>query len=340
MKTNLIICALSSALYFITAIFSCAQEKIQEGVKEGINSHSQIIKPPQDQRYVILPNFYSSEFAKYLDASLVGASRGIAGLIIEHPFDCVKTLRQAQIGQNSYSALIKQVYTQEGMRGFYAGISPNSCRVAIKQAYRWPMMLFFPWLYGTLLPSNLIKAAPFANKALTGVTIASLEAFIICPLERLKIWLMTAYKNQKRLRNFFIENKSKMLPELFRGIKASYTRQIITWVSFLVADEKCKDFARQFSGQQQLSFGLLLIVSIVVGLINTLLIMPFDCAKTRLQMYSYVKKNSVFNVMKEVWQQGGIRGLYAGWQSRMLQYTINSAFTVTVFEKLEQLWRL
>jgi hypothetical protein len=42
--------------------------------------------------------------------------------------------------------------------------------------------------------------------------------------------------------------------------------------------------------------------------------------------------------MRDLYQSYGIRGLYLGWQVRMIQYMIQSVFTVTLLEKLERAW--
>lgn len=279
-----------------------------------------------------------SSLSKYFEASLYGAVRGLVGLPIEHPFDCLKTRTQANLKAPSTIEVLKEIYQQNGVRGFYAGAIPNGIRLAFKQTYRWPMMLAFPKFYNSILSEDVNKQLPSFKKALTGVTIASLETLIICPLERLKVWLMTSYKNDKSLTNFFRENKGNLGTQLFKGLNASYPRQLTAWVIFLVADDKFKSMARQYSGKEELSFPMLLAVSFLVGTTNTLTTMPFDCMKTQFQMQSPIENRGLINAMKYTYKNFGMRGLYAGWQPRMLQYMIQSVFTVSLLDKLEKSW--
>lgn len=284
-------------------------------------------------------NLMDSALGKYLEASFYGAARGLAGLPIEHPFDCLKTRSQASLKNLSSLEVLKEIYQQNGIKGFYAGAVPNAMRLAFKQTYRWPMMLAFPGFYDSILSEDLNKQFPSLKKGLTGVTIASFETFFICPLERLKVWLMTAYNNEKSLTTFFKENKSHLGNELFRGLNASFSRQIMTWSSFLVADFKFKSLAKEYTGEKELSFASLMVVSAAVGMTNTAAIMPFDCVKTKLQMRSPITDMGLINAFKYTYKNSGIKGLYAGWQPRMAQYMIQSAFTVPLLEKLENKWK-
>ena len=232
--------------------------------------------------------------------------------------------------------MTKYIYKQQGILGFYAGVIPNGVRVTLKSAYRWPMMLSFPTFYESILPEFINKNLPSTRKILTGGTIASLETFIIYPLERLKVSFMTSDTKERSFVSFFNQNKSHLTKELFRGLNALYQRQIVSWISFLVADDKFKAIARRYTEKEELNFYNLLCVSFCVGAVNTLTTMPMDCVKTQLQMGSILKSGGVFDVMKNTIKKHGITGLYAGWKPQLIKYMINSIFTVTLLEK----WKL
>lgn len=46
-------------------------------------------------------------------------------------------------------------------------------------------------------------------------------------------------------------------------------------------------------------------------------------------------KNTFATIKDWLMITGGVRTLYVGWKIRLLQYTINSTFTVVLLEKLE-----
>lgn len=65
--------------------------------------------------------------------------------------------------------------------------------------------------------------------------------------------------------------------------------------------------------------------------------MPADCIKTFYQNYegSAQKKGlTAFKFLSTYLKENKMSGLYFGWQPRMIQYMIQSAFTLIVIEKL------
>lgn len=63
--------------------------------------------------------------------------------------------------------------------------------------------------------------------------------------------------------------------------------------------------------------------------------MPIDCIKTFYQQYrEEYKGQSFMETAKQIKKMYGIKGLYLGWSARMLQYTIQSSFTLIAIEEL------
>ena len=66
--------------------------------------------------------------------------------------------------------------------------------------------------------------------------------------------------------------------------------------------------------------------------------MPIDCIKTFYQNYegSWQKRGLSFKeFLGESKKKYGFSGLYLGWQARIAQYMIQSAFTLIVIEELQ-----
>lgn len=57
-----------------------------------------------------------------------------------------------QSNQTKFMATIKDILARKGWRGFYNGFHINLIRVAIKQAYRWPLWISLSAFYKTVLP--------------------------------------------------------------------------------------------------------------------------------------------------------------------------------------------
>lgn len=272
---------------------------------------------------------FTPEFKNYIEASILGAARGAIGLVVEHPLDYVKTTLQASGAKNSIRSIMRSTYTKDGIKGFYAGVIPNTARVALKQAYRWPLMLGLP----SFFQNNLFDKQdhPVLQKSLTGLTIASIESVIVTPLEKFKVWLMTNQNADKTLKNMLTSSNNP-----FKDLNIIYPRQIVAWGSLLSVDEALKNYARKKNNNQPLTFSNLTAISASVGVINTAAIMPLDTVKTLVQKHNPWPNQGVIKTVYSAYKAYGINGLYAGWQIRMTQYMLQALLTVNMLEQLER----
>ena len=109
-------------------------------------------------------------------------------------------------------------------------------------------------------------------KIQTGFTLANIETFFICPLERLKVFLMTHSSKDKIkysfLRHFYVVYKGNVTKQLFKGLEPSLLRSNISWISFLYLDNKTRSFLREIRKVDNLDFRDLMFASIIVGVGN------------------------------------------------------------------------
>lgn len=205
----------------------------------------------------------------YLSASILGSYRGALCLILEHPLDSIKTQWQDKNLITDKYAIVKSIYADKGIIGFYRGFIPNLIRVSSKHLYRWPMMLYFPKFYENLLSKDITKKYNSLHKILAGLTIANLEVFIICPFDRMKVFMMTSNSNASMIGSYIQENKNNLKFSFFKGLEPSFWRYNISWVTFLYFDDKFKKSFKNFKGDT-LNIIDLLTISILVGSINLL----------------------------------------------------------------------
>jgi len=289
--------------------------------------------------------FESTTTSYLIYAATVGMFRGILSLIIEHPFDALKTYWQANLHIKTTKEAIKKIYKLKGWRGFYSGAIPNAIRLMMKQAYRYPLMLVLPFFFNQFFHSLAIISA------LSGVTIAVLEVWIIAPLERLKVWLITFNHVNGGMSAFFQQARAEKLEAdldkkhqhrsflpsffsfIFRGSKVTIMRQIVSWVTFLVVHEQTIFFFKTTLGMQEITFSSLLAISAIEALVNTIAILPFDEIKTRMQSVS--NKNKMLDEIRYIYNTRGVKGFYLAYHIRLAQYMIQACFTVTILEKLK-----
>lgn len=110
------------------------------------------------------------------------------GLPFEHPFDTIKTWMQSE-NQKTMKA-ITDIYHKKGARGFYAGFLVNCIRVSSKNAYRWPLTVHLIARFRKRC-RELGWGIGIAGAA-AGLITAIVESVILCPMERIKVWLMTS----------------------------------------------------------------------------------------------------------------------------------------------------
>lgn len=250
-------------------------------------------------------------------SSLLGMLRGGASFLMEHPLDVVKTCWQANPHILSWKELAQSIYSQKGWRGFYAGCVPNTLRVVLKHAYRTPLLLLCHYIVFSFWQQE----API----LVGLFIAFLEVGIIQPLERLKVWIMTSPYKSQIMKEFI---RQKIYLSLYKGWSATWPKQVVSWVTFLWFT-----YALQLMWAHYELSGTDIIVPLIVGLINTLFILPFDAIKTHMQCYQANERGWLATLLM-IARQYGARGFYVGFSARLIQYIIQALWTAPILYRL------
>jgi hypothetical protein len=227
----------------------------------------------------------SDETHIFLLSAATGVARGLVGFPIEQPLEAIKTQWQASPGTKNEFKITKQIIESKGLfKGFYNGSIPNFTRIALKNLYRYPLMITTPDLIERFVP--LAKNDRRVSKGLTGFTISGIEALILCPVERIKTFMMTRQIDHNQTVWQRLTKDSNLVRELYRGYFPLLTRQTVAWVTFLIADQQMKDVLRHhllLNRSEAIPARHLMVGSMFVALINTVVIMPFDCIKTHMQ---------------------------------------------------------
>ncbi|XP_041616023.1 mitochondrial 2-oxodicarboxylate carrier isoform X3 [Vulpes vulpes] len=232
---------------------------------------------------------------------LAGGSAGLVEICLMHPLDVVKTRFQIQrcaTDPNSYKSLgdsFRTIFRREGLFGFYKGVLP-------------------PILAET--PKRAVKTFAIAGLG-SGLT----EAIVVNPFEVVKVGLQAN-------RNKFTEQPSTMsyarhiikteglgLQGLNKGFTATLGRHgVFNMVYFgfyynvkniiPVNKDPTLEFLRKFG------------IGLLSGTIASVINIPFDVAKTRIQgpqpVPGQIKYRTCFKTMATVYQEEGILALYKG----------------------------
>ena len=127
--------------------------------------------------------------------------------------------------------------------------------------------------------------------------------------------------------------------ELLRGINALLVRQTMSWVSFLGFTSVFKEGTLRYKGR--IEGNDILWIGVLVGIINTAVIMPADFIKTHQQKFREINKGGLWGAYrllteKEATGIGKIRVIYCGWRVRVVHYMFNAVFTVGLIDHLEK----
>ncbi len=232
-------------------------------------------------------------------------------ILIEHPLDTIKTNMQINFDL-SFKEVILKIFKAKGLRGFYSGGIPSTAEYLSKHFYRIPLIILLPKFLNSLFNINHVY-----NLILSGILIANLEVFIISPLERIKVFLMTFLNkdsNYKNVYKYIIKNKT-----LYQGTTALILKQNTSWISFYLSNYFIIEFFKFFSQSNNLTSNQLLIGSIFTGLINTILIIPLDTIKSNMQKSQNTNLSFVAQA-KQIYGSQGCSGFFSSFNIRLLQY--------------------
>ncbi|XP_014394098.1 PREDICTED: mitochondrial 2-oxodicarboxylate carrier isoform X2 [Myotis brandtii] len=246
---------------------------------------------------------------------------GLVEICLMHPLDVVKTRFQIQrcsTDPNSYKSLgdsFRTIFRTEGLFGFYKGILPPILAETPKRAVK-----FFTFeQYKKLL--GYVSLSPALTFAIAGLGSGLTEAIVVNPFEVVKVGLQAN-------RNTFTEQPSTMsyarhiikkeglgLQGLNKGFTATLGRHgVFNMVYFgfyynvkniiPVNKDPTLEFLRKFG------------IGLLSGTIASVINIPFDVAKSRIQgpqpVPGEIKYRTCFKTMATVYQEEGILALYKG----------------------------
>lgn len=247
-------------------------------------------------------------------SSLWGIGRGISVHSLIYPLEVIKIRQQCSQNTSKSLRIAMDLLRQEGIGVFYKGLTPQLLKTSIKQVWCWPMITGMP----SMLQGYQIKN--LSQQAMTGLSIATIDAAISTPLERAKI--LSAFRGTSK---FCLQNAYR---DGWRGFAAHWSKLSVNWVAFLTAQKHLRDQSSG-SSKDSLSFPQLTKIGVEVALIVSLVSAPFDIANTLKQAQNLAPSHLL--------SRNGIFKMYRGWPLNALSLIIHNIASVTLIEKLGNL---
>jgi len=257
-----------------------------------------------------------------LNSVLWGAARGFILLPGEHPFDRVKAVMQAnEQGSLGVNQTIRQLVKERGIWTLWEGIVPGIAKSVVKQGIRFPMILFIPPLFDSHIPKKWQETFPCLKNLSAGFAISLVETTVLAPFDRWRVSKMTGGSLKESINS------------LFAGSKPYYARQAISWATWLVCEEKFKQFAKKYTECEELSIYSLISVSMGISVVNTAVTLPPDRIKTLLQKPNPTLTKKLWPGLCHVVKTQGLRSLWVGWQLRLGHSVVSTLGTVYLLQK-------
>ena len=242
-----------------------------------------------DHKTIINKNKYN----KILLSFAHGYIAGLAGIIVSHPFDTIKTCFQEG----------KKI--KYNFKSLYKGVLPPLIGVGLEKSI----------VFGTYETSKPYTNSDFLSGGLSGLS----ASIIVTPFERVKIILQVGNTfSLQKLRNV-------NLGYLYQGFSATLTRETPGFAIYFSVYNYLKNNEENISVTKSYIFGGL------AGIFSWIFIYPQDRIKTHLQALSEKKMNFTQS-FKEILSQGGYTGFYKGFSYALMRAVPLHATAFTTME--------
>jgi len=241
-----------------------------------------------------------------------GACSGMFGVLLSHPFDTIKTIKQnVRKDQN----IQKIQYTPKFL---YRGLLPPLIGVGIEKSIVFGVYHNFSLFLKKYIQPQYI---PTISGFVAGVIISP----IIGPIEHIKILLQS--------RNDNVNNKISIFSKhLFRGTGATLTREPLGFAIYFTVYENIKSII-----EKKRNFGAIetFFTGGFTGGFSWILIYPQDRIKTNIQN-DYTNKSTYIGVAKQIYTHEGFKGFYKGFQYALLRAIFLHAGAFSMMELLQR----
>jgi solute carrier family 25 carnitine/acylcarnitine transporter 20/29 len=219
---------------------------------------------------------YSQTIHQYIN----GGISGIAGVLLSHPVDTIKT--HIQSGDS-----MKELQKNITIRRLYRGLSAPLLGVGVEKA-----IVFGTYNYAYEHTKNI---------PLSGAIAGFSAAVIVSPYEKIKI-------QRQQGHSFKYTNPVN----LFKGLSATFTREVPGFAIYFSVFEHLKLMTLGATGKTELPHFLAFTYGGISGLSAWIFIYPQDKIKTIIQSCRGNTKYRYQNVLKDLYNDGGLRNIYRG----------------------------
>ncbi|KAL8604797.1 hypothetical protein ACOMHN_028425 [Nucella lapillus] len=258
------------------------------------------------------------EFSPATLAAMQFVAGGCAGFVevsIMHPLDLMKTRIQIQRGPGDphhYTSVVdcfRKIYTQEGPMSFYKGIFPPLLAETPKRATKFFTFERYKtaFAYGGYLSQPVVLT-------LAGLCAGMTEALVINPFEVVKVRLQaerqqfSQSKGTIQIAREIVARDGLGLRGLNKGLTSTLGRHGVFNMVYFSFYHNVKAVVPEVK-DPALDFGRRFLIGLCAGTIASVVNIPFDVAKSRIQgpqpVAGEIKYRTCFQTMTLVYREEG-----------------------------------
>ncbi|KAJ5226617.1 uncharacterized protein N7469_006623 [Penicillium citrinum] len=284
-----------------------------------------------------------------------GSAAGMAGKLIEYPFDTVKVRLQSQpehlpLRYTGPLDCFRQSFRADGIKGLYRGISAPMTGAAVETS-----CLFFSYriiqdaLRVTVFPG--VEHLPFTALLLSGAASGSITSLALTPIELIKCRMQvpseTFGQQPKPLALVADVFRREGLIGFWRGQLGTLIRETGGSAAWFGGYEGVSSLFRTYNQRSgivskgdSLPIYQQMIAGATAGISYNFLFYPADTIKSRLQTEDIslrpagAQRQTFWSVSRALWRQQGLKGMYRGCGITCARSAPSSAFIFSVYEGL------
>lgn len=285
------------------------------------------------------PPFILSKCSNSQLVTIAGAASGFISGIMVCPLDVIKTRSQAQRknlvnGNPDTIKIIKSIWKNEGIRGFYRGLLP----ITIGYLPTWT-------IYFTVYENSKIFYPKYFSSETLSHVLSALTAGLASSIAVNPIWVVKTrlmiQTNEKLASKTYYKGTIDAFKTMYReeGIRVFYSGLLPSILGLVHVGihfpvyEKLKQLTHsdKIDINNNNHLWKLIFASSISKMIASSITYPHEILRTRSQMQEKSKTNLI-NIIKEIYRNQGLKGFYSGYTINLIRTVPASAVTLVSFE--------
>jgi solute carrier family 25 carnitine/acylcarnitine transporter 20/29 len=278
----------------------------------------------------------------FLKDLMAGTMAGMSSKLMEYPLDTVKVrLQDANTTYNGPLQCISRMLREEGMNGFYKGVTAPvvGCMLetAILFAVYGRITHCIRQMSGQCPTADLTVLQYGMSGCVAGVAVSS----VLIPIElvKCKIQVQDTLPPQQRIYHGVWHCARKTLIQegirgLYRGGSPTIAREAAGGACWYASYEWMKyTLCGDGTYSCDLPVHKVALAGGVAGFCDWTAFFPADVVATRIRVDPSYAKHTLWQGLRDVYKEGGVKALYSGWSITVLRAVPAHALLFVTYEK-------